>query len=78
MKPANDKSLAAGPRSRHPRYSFENGLIQLEVDEYKGMARLINNEGRLGESRRTLALLSRQWNANTRGCLAARSMGRSF
>jgi hypothetical protein len=35
--------------SRHPRYTFENGFIHLEIDDYKGRARLSNNETRLDE-----------------------------
>lgn len=35
--------------SRHPRYTFEQGFLQLEIDDYKGLARLADNEGRIGE-----------------------------
>ncbi len=35
--------------SRHPRYTFEEGFIQLEIDDYKGLARLSDHEGRLDE-----------------------------
>lgn len=35
--------------SRHPRYTFEKGFIQLEIDDQKGLARLSDHEGRLDE-----------------------------
>jgi len=35
--------------SRHPRYTFEKGFIHLEIDDYKGVARLSDNETRLDE-----------------------------
>jgi hypothetical protein len=35
--------------SRHPRYTFENGFLQLEIDDYKGLARLSDNEGKIDE-----------------------------
>lgn len=44
-----EQKLPLDRESRHPRYTFENGFLQLEVDDYKGMARLSNHEGRLGE-----------------------------
>lgn len=35
--------------SRHPRYKFENGFFQVEVDERKRTARLSDYEGQLAE-----------------------------
>lgn len=40
-------NLPLDPESRHPRYTFDQRFLQLEIDEQKGMARLSDNEGTL-------------------------------
>jgi hypothetical protein len=42
-------SLPLDSDSRHPKYRFERGFFQLEIDETKRMARLSDHEGRLAE-----------------------------
>jgi hypothetical protein len=42
-------NLPLDRESRHPRYSFEKGFFQLEVDDTRGIAHLFNHEGRLDE-----------------------------
>lgn len=32
--------------SRHPKYSLKNGFFKVEIDEYKGIAKISDSEGR--------------------------------
>jgi hypothetical protein len=42
-------NLPLDRESRHPKYKFESGFFQLEIDDRKGIARLSDNEGQLDE-----------------------------
>lgn len=48
-EPCRAAALPLDRASRHPRYSFEGGFFQLNVDERSGQARLSDHEGRLAE-----------------------------
>lgn len=45
-----NSGLSIDPTSRHPKYTLENGFFRLEIDEKKGIARLLDHEGRLAET----------------------------
>lgn len=45
-----NSGLSIDPTSRHPKYTMENGFFRLEIDEKKGIARLLDHEGRLAET----------------------------
>lgn len=44
-----ESGLPIDSTSRHPKYSFEDGFFQLEIDEKNCIARLSDLEGRLAE-----------------------------
>lgn len=45
-----NSGLSIDPTSRHPKYTLESGFFRLEIDEKKGIARLLDHEGRLAET----------------------------
>lgn len=48
-KACSDAALEISQESRHPRYLFENGFFQLEVDDQGGIATLSDSEGKLNQ-----------------------------
>lgn len=44
-----DTKVSLDKESRHPRYSLQNGFFKIEIDEYKGTAKLSDTEGSLAE-----------------------------
>ncbi len=45
----SNANLPLDRSSRHPRYTFVNGFFQLDIDDRRGIARLSDYEGRLGD-----------------------------
>jgi len=46
---SRSNNLPLDQESRHPQYRFDRGFFTLDIDEYKGLARLSDYEGRLDE-----------------------------
>jgi len=44
-----ETKVSLDKESRHPRYSLQNGFFKIEIDEYKGTAKLSDTEGFLAE-----------------------------
>src|SRR5262249_12273614 len=42
-------NLALDAESRHPRYTFNQGFLRVEIDDQRRVASLSDHEGRLGE-----------------------------